>query len=333
MASETPKPAAAKPAASAKLQLKDYKEDVHNDWCPGCGDFGILNALQMALHELQLAPHKTAVFSGIGCSGKTPHYVKAYGIHTLHGRVMPFAQGAKLANPEMEIVAVGGDGDGYGIGAGHFMAAGRRNVDMAYIVFDNGVYGLTKGQASPTLKYGLKTKSLPAPNILDGVNPLALALSAGYTWIGRGYAYDIKGLKELMKKAVLHKGLALLDVLQPCPTYNNLHTKDWYGGADRNNQPRVYTLAEKGYDGRVRDPTNHDEVLAKKAQAFAKSEEWGDAIPIGVFYEVELPTYEERLASRIPDYLENPPAKRAIGDAQGKPATDIRHLIEDLRVL
>jgi 2-oxoglutarate ferredoxin oxidoreductase subunit beta len=340
MASETPKPAGAPPAratapaGAVKLTVKDFKEDVHNDWCPGCGDFGILNALQMALADLQLAPHRTAVVSGIGCSGKTPHYVKTYGVHTLHGRMLPFAQGAKLANPELEIIGVGGDGDGYGIGAGHFVGAGRRNVDMAYIVFDNGVYGLTKGQASPTLKRGVKTKSLAAPNINDGINPLALALSAGYTWIGRGYSYDIKGLKELMKQAIAHKGLALLDVLQPCPTYNNLQTKEWYGGEDKpNKQPRVYKLEDRGFDGRVKDPTDEAEIGQKKAQAFLKSMEWGDDIPTGVFFQIELPTYEERLQDRIPDYLEHPPASKVPGDAQGKPTTDVRHLIDALRVV
>ena len=134
------------------LKLADYKTNVHNDWCPGCGDFGIVNALQMALAEMGIERDKATIFSGIGCSGKTSHYINTYGVHTLHGRVLTFAQGGKIANPEMTVVAVGGDGDGLGIGAGHFVAAGRRNVDMTYIIFDNGVYGLTKGQASPTLK-------------------------------------------------------------------------------------------------------------------------------------------------------------------------------------
>ena len=177
-----------------KLNLADYKTDVHNDWCAGCGDFGILNAIQMALVDMQIPRHRTAIFSGIGCSGKTPHFVNTYGIHTLHGRVLPFAIGAKLANPEIQIIAVGGDGDGLGIGAAHFVNSGRRNVDMAYIIFDNAVYGLTKGQASPTLKLGLKTKSLPNPNINQGINPIALALVSGFTFIARGYSYDVKHL-------------------------------------------------------------------------------------------------------------------------------------------
>src|SRR5574338_1075444 len=154
--------------------VADYKTEVHNDWCPGCGDFGIVSAIQMALAEMEIPRHKAAVFSGVGCSGKTSHYLNVYGVHTLHGRVLPFAQGAKLANPEMTIVAVGGDGDGLGIGAGHFVAAGRRNVDMTYLIFNNGVYGLTTGQASPTLRLGEKTKSILNRNVNQAFNPIGL---------------------------------------------------------------------------------------------------------------------------------------------------------------
>ena len=134
------------------LKLADYKTSVHNDWCPGCGDFGILSAIQMSLAELQIPMHKATIFSDIGCSGKTPHFIHTYGIHTLHGRVLPFAQGAKLCNPELTVLAVGGDGGGLGIGAGHFVSAGRRNVDMVYIMFNNAVYGLTKGQGGSDVK-------------------------------------------------------------------------------------------------------------------------------------------------------------------------------------
>jgi 2-oxoglutarate ferredoxin oxidoreductase subunit beta len=147
------------------LKMTDYRTKVFVDWCPGCGDYGILAALQMTLAELQLPHYKVAVFSGIGCHAKMPHFINAYGIHTLHGRTLPFAIGAKLANPELEVIAVGGDGDGLGIGVGHFVNTGRRNIDITYLIHDNGVYGLTKGQASPTLKLGLQTKSLPKPNI------------------------------------------------------------------------------------------------------------------------------------------------------------------------
>ena len=212
------------------LKLADYKTDVHNDWCPGCGDFGIVNAIQMALSEMDIERDQAAIFSGVGCSGKTSHYINTYGVHTLHGRVLPFAQGAKVANPEMTVIAVGGDGDGLGIGAGHFVAAGRRDIDMTYIVFDNGVYGLTKGQASPTLKLWEKTKSLPKPNMNYSVNPIGLAITSGYTFVARGYSYDIRHLKDLIKQAVRHKGISFLDVLQPCPTYNDINTRDWYAG-------------------------------------------------------------------------------------------------------
>src|SRR3970040_1850891 len=170
------------------LKPADFQTDVHNDWCPGCGDFGILKAIQMTLAELKYAPHNVAMVSGIGCSAKTVHYINTYGIHTLHGRALPVAMGVKLANPALEVVVVSGDGDGLGIGAGHFVSAGRRNMDICYIIFDNGVYGLTKGQASPTLKLGVKTKSLPHPNVNDAVNPLWLALASGATFGGRGYS-------------------------------------------------------------------------------------------------------------------------------------------------
>jgi 2-oxoglutarate/2-oxoacid ferredoxin oxidoreductase subunit beta len=319
------------------LKLSDYKTDVHNDWCPGCGDFGILNAIQMALADLQVPPHRTIIFSGIGCSGKTPHFIKTYGIHTLHGRVLPFAQGAKLANPELEVIAVGGDGDGLGIGAGHLVSAGRRNVDMVYIIFNNAVYGLTKGQAAPTLKLGMKTKSLPQPNVNNSVNPIALTLVAGFTFLARGYSYDVRHLKELIKKAVAHKGLAFIDVLQPCPTYNDINTKEWFQGLDNIDpkggkaMPRMYKLEETGYDGEVHSP---DEINQKMSQVIEKSNEWGNKIPIGIFYQNEhVPTYQERITARIPDYMENPPAMQQIADNEGKTVTNIDKLLADLQVV
>lgn len=318
------------------LKLTDYKTEVHNDWCAGCGDFGILNAIQMALADMQVPSHSATIFSGIGCSGKTPHFINTYGIHTLHGRVLPFAQGAKLSNPNLEVIVVGGDGDGLGIGAGHFVSAGRRNVDLLYIVFDNGVYGLTKGQASPTLKLGLKTKSLPQPNVNNSVNPISLALIAGFTFIARGYSYEVRHLKELIKKGIQHKGLAFLDVLQPCPTYNDINTKEWFQGLDNidpntgRQMPRTYKLEDTGYDGVIHSDDNLDSKMAKVIE---KSNEWGDEIPIGIFYQNEyIPTYEDRIASRIDNYLTNPPAKQNISDSQKKPISTISKILEDLRV-
>ena len=318
------------------LKLADYKTDVHNDWCPGCGDFGIVNAIQMALMDMQIPRHKAAIFSGIGCSGKAAHFIHTYGIHTLHGRVLPFAQGAKLCNPDLEVLAVGGDGDGLGIGAGHFVSAGRRNVDMVYIIFNNGVYGLTKGQAAPTLKLGMKTKSLAQPNANNSVNPISLALVSGFTFIARGYSYDVRHLKELIRRAIEHKGLAYIDVLQPCPTYNDINTREWYQGLDnidaetQRQMPRTYKLEETGYDGTVH---KEDQVDIKVGQVIQKSNEWGNRIPLGVFYQNEhVPTYQERILSRIDSYMENPPATQTISDQNKKPLANIQNLLDALRV-
>ncbi len=318
------------------LKLADYRTQVSIDWCPGCGNFGILTAVQSALADLQLEPSRVAIFSGIGCHAKLPHFMNANGIHTLHGRSLPFAIGAKLANPGLEVIAVGGDGDGLGIGAGHFVNAGRRNVDMTYLIHDNGVYGLTKGQASPTLRLGIKTKAIPKPNINQGINPIALALVAGYTFIARSYAYDVRHLKEILKMAIAHKGMALVVIQQPCPTYNDINTKEWYGGEDRIDPstgkpvPRLYKLEETGHDGVVR---KSDEAFPKIVAALTKAEEWGDRIPIGLFYQNELvSTYQERITERIPDYLENPPAKQVISDAEGRPLTSLRKMLEELKV-
>lgn len=318
------------------LKLADYRTPLFNDWCPGCGNFGILTALQMALVDLQLPPSGVVIFSGIGCHGKTPHWINAYGVHTLHGRALPFAIGAKLANPALEVIVHSGDGDGLGIGAGHFVNTGRRNIDMTYIIHDNGVYGLTKGQASPTLKLGAQTKALPKPNINEGINPIALALASGYTFIARSYAFDVAHLKETIKKAIQHRGMALVVIQQPCPTYNNINTKDWYSGEDRRDPatgkpvPRVYKLEETGYDGIVRSP---EEILQKSVAALTKSQEWGDRIPMGVFYQNELvSTYQDRIAHRIAGYHEAPPAKQVISDAEGKPVTSIAKMLDELKV-
>ena len=287
-------------------KLADYKTDVHNDWCPGCGDFGIVNALQMALAEMGIERDKATIFSGIGCSGKT-----------------------------LELV-FGGDGDGLGIGAGHFVAAGRRNIDMTYIIFDNGVYGLTKGQASPTLKLGEQTKSLPSPNTNSDVNPIGLAVASGFTFVARGYSYDVRHLKDLIVKAVKHKGLAFLDVLQPCPTYNDVNTRDWYTGVDLANDSmerhsRIYKLEDTDFDPTV-NYAGEVEVNEKLSQALIKSLEWGDKIPTGVFYQNELVSpFSTRLTDKIPNYLENPPAKQIISDT-GSPNTDISKILDSLDV-
>jgi 2-oxoglutarate ferredoxin oxidoreductase subunit beta len=318
------------------LKPAEFKTDVHNDWCPGCGDFGIVNAIQMALANMGVQRDKTTIFSGIGCSGKTSHFINTYGVHTLHGRVLTFAQGAKIANPEMTVIAVGGDGDGLGIGAGHFVAAGRRNVNMTYIIFDNGVYGLTKGQASPTLKLGEKTKSLPSPNTNSNVNPIGLAIASGFTFVARGYSYDVRHLKDLIIQAVKHPGLSFLDVLQPCPTYNDLNTRDWYAGTDlmdeaQKRHSRIYKLEDTAYEPTVHYDTEI-ETNEKLSQALIKSLEWGNKIPTGVFYKNENTTpYTVRIRDHIPNYLENPPAKQNISK-NGFSNTDISKILDSLEV-
>lgn len=292
------------------LKAAQYKTELHPDWCPGCGDFGIVNAVQQALAELQLPPWETFFFSGVGCSGKSPHYINVYGAHTLHGRVLPYAIGAKLANPKLTVIAAGGDGDGYGIGAGHFVHAGRRNLDLTYVVFNNEVYGLTKGQASPTLAKGAQPKSLPLPNINQAINPLAVALATGYTFIARSYAYDAKHLKSTIAAAIQHKGMALVDVLQPCPTYNDLHPKEYYSEKVEKNGmevPRVYYLEAEGYNGVVSDPNNLDEITEKKLKAFQKMYTAEEQVALGVYYQVQLPTYEDGLKQNLPLLRESTP--------------------------
>jgi 2-oxoglutarate ferredoxin oxidoreductase subunit beta len=316
-------------------KASDYKTSVYVDWCPGCGDFGILSALQMALAELGIEPHKAVIVSGIGNSGKTPHFVKANGVHTLHGRLLPFAMGIKVANPDLEVIGVGGDGDGLGIGAGHFVNAGRRNLDMTYLIYNNGVYGLTKGQASPTLRLGMKTKALPKPNINEAVNPVALAITAGYTFVARSYSFDVMHLKNVIKQGIQHKGLALVDCLQPCPTYNDINTKEWFAGEDRKDpktgkaQSRLYKLDDTGFD-----PVVHEwgEDFKKKVAGLEKAQEWGDRIPIGIFYRNELePTFQQRLINRIPFYMEKPPAKQHLKDENHLSTIDLSEFLDDLK--
>jgi 2-oxoglutarate ferredoxin oxidoreductase subunit beta len=243
-------------------------------WCPGCGDYGVLKALQTALAELNIDPKDVVVVSGIGCSSDLPGFVSTYGFHGLHGRTLPVATGIKLANPELKVIITGGDGDGYAIGAGHFLHTMRRNLDLTYIVMDNQVYGLTTGQTSPTSVKGHKTKSTPYGNPEPPFNPIAVAIVSGATYVARGFSGAINHLTELIRGGIEHKGFALIDVFSPCVTYNKLNTYNWF-------RERVYNLQEEGHD------------TSSMEEALAKALEWGDRIPIGLFYKVQRPTYEE----------------------------------------
>ncbi len=245
-------------------------------WCPGCGDFGILTALKQAIAGLNLNPKDVVIASGIGCSGKLPHYIKTYGIESIHGRGLAAATGAQLANPRLTVMAVGGDGDGYGIGLNHFIQTVRRNVNITYLVHDNMVYGLTKGQTAPTALKGTKTPSTPHGSIEVPINPLALALAAKGTFVARGYAGNINHLAKLIMEGIKHNGFALIDIFQPCISYNPTQTFDFYN-------PKVYDLQTTKYDY-----TNFEE-------ASKKVWEWGDKIPIGIFYKEERTTYSDEL--------------------------------------
>ena len=240
----------------------------------GCGDFGVLAAFEKALVDLQIQPHNIVTISGIGCSSKLPGYINTYGMHTLHGRALAVATGVKLANHELTVVVTGGDGDGFGIGAGHFVHTMRRNVDMTYVTMDNQIYGLTTGQASPTSMMGQKTKSTPTGVIENPLDPIALALACGATYIARGFSGDVKHMADLIANGIQHKGFAFVDALSPCVTYNKINTFDWF-------RQRVYKLESSGHD-----PTNI-------TLAWERALEWGDKIPIGLFYRAEKPSYEE----------------------------------------
>jgi len=256
------------------LRIEDFKGEVEPDWCPGCGDFGVLRAVQSAAAGLGIAPHELMIVSGIGCSSNLPGFVHAYGLHSLHGRALPVATGVKLANPDLTVLVTGGDGDGFGIGAGHLVHAARRNVRLTYLVMDNSIYGLTTGQTSPTSGLGMKTKSTPAGNAEQPLNPLRLALAAGASFVARGFSGDPVHLAELVKKALQHRGFALVDVFSPCVTYNKVNTFPFY-------KQRVYKLDEKAHDA------------TSLPAAMERAQEFGERIPIGVLYAVERPTYEQ----------------------------------------
>lgn len=244
-------------------------------WCPGCGNFAILKAFKDAMLELGMEPHRLTIVSGIGQAGKFPHYVRCNTFNGLHGRTLPAATGMRLANHEMTVFAVAGDGDCYGEGGNHLMHAMRRNIGVKLFVHDNQVYGLTKGQASPTSEEGMVTKNMPFGALSEQMNPVSLAVALDCSFVARGFAGDTEHLKGLVKEAVNHKGFCLVDILQPCVTFNRINTYDWY-------RQRVYRL-DDAYDP------------GDRVEAFRKALEWGERIPIGVIYRNIRPTFEERI--------------------------------------
>ncbi len=285
--------------------MADLKGRVEPDWCPGCGDFGVLAAVQKALVELQIPQHEVCTISGIGCSSNFPGFIETYGMHTLHGRALPVATGVKMANHGLTVLVTGGDGDGFGIGCGHLVHSMRRNVDLTYIVMDNQIYGLTTGQTSPTSRMAMKTKSTPYGNVENPVNPIALALAAGATYVARGFSADQKHLTELIKKGIEHKGFSLIDVFSPCVTFNHDNTVQWF-------RPRVK---------RLEDDPNYD--ASSLNAAMEKAQIWGEEIPIGRFFELTgQPSLEE-----MEPVLELGPLVR---QSYQIPAEKARRFIEEL---
>jgi 2-oxoglutarate ferredoxin oxidoreductase subunit beta len=258
------------------IRIKDYESSYKNQWCPGCGNFGILEAMKAALVSLKIPPDQLLIVSGIGQAAKTPHFLKCNMFHALHGRALPLATGAKMANHNLKILVNSGDGDCYGEGGNHFMHAIRRNVDLTLLVHNNKTYGLTKGQASPTSDFGMVTPLQLHGVISESFNPLAVALSLGAGFVARGFSGNMEHLSRLIQEGISHKGFSLIDILQPCVSYNRINTYDWY-------KKKVYDLFEENYV-----PDNFEKAMNLARQ-------WDEKIPIGIIYKEEKPTFTDRI--------------------------------------
>ena len=287
--------------------VKDFSNNVRPTWCPGCGDFGIWNALKRALVDAGLEPEQVMVVTGIGCGSKTPDYMHVPGLNGLHGRTLALATGYKLANHTMKVVAVHGDGDGYSMGANHFIQTIRRNISVLDIVQNNHVYGLTKGQYSPTSRNGFVTKTSPDGAIERPMNPLALAISQGATFVARGFALDIAQLSKLIIAGLNHRGYALIDVMQVCVSFNRSMSYEWY-------RENVYQVADANHD-----PSNRDAALQVAFQYPGSGK-----IPLGIIYQDEsVPSYEEMVPTLKTSSLAAQPLHT-------RPAADYYQLLEEM---
>ena len=262
-----------------ELSPKEYKSSVTPVWCPGCGDYAVLNSTYKAISQLGLDPEQTVFVSGIGCSSRLPYFVDTYAMHTLHGRALPVAAGGKLGNPELEVICVGGDGDGLSIGGGHFPHTARKNTDITYIMMDNSVYGLTKCQVSPTSDEGMKTKTTPHGSFDNPINPIALALTYGATFVAQAFAGKPKDCAEIIQKAIAHEGFSYVNILSPCPTFNSINTAASYKESTKP-LPEGYTP-----DSRV------------KALEIAMGPEARDLM--GIYYQERTPTLIEKIDALI----------------------------------
>ena len=259
-----------------KVATKDYDNDVPIAWCPGCGNFSILKALKQALVEMQLRPHEIVLVSGIGQAAKLPHYLRCSFFNGLHGRALPVATAIRIANSDLPVIVIGGDGDTYGEGGNHFIHALRRNINLTLITHNNQVFGLTRGQASPTTERGFVTQVQTHGVFLTPLNPVTMAIAFEVPYVARGFAGNAKHLTDLIKEAISSKGFSLVDVFQPCVSYDRVHTFEWYN-------KRVYDLNDSGHDTQ--------DLMA----AIQKSKEWGEQFPIGIFYKnPEKLSYEQQ---------------------------------------
>ncbi|MGB9697980.1 MAG: 2-oxoacid:ferredoxin oxidoreductase subunit beta [Thermodesulfobacteriota bacterium] len=280
------------------VNLDDFG-NYETAWCPGCGNFSILRAVKNALVSLQLAPYQVLFVSGIGQAAKTPHYLNVNLFDGLHGRALPVATGAKIANPQLTVIVESGDGCTYGEGGNHFLAALRRNIDLTLLVHNNQVYGLTKGQASPTSDWGFITKAQPTGVRSAPFNPISIAVAMRASFVARGFAGFEEHLTELIKQAITHKGFSLVDILQPCVSFNKVNTFSWY-------KKRCQQLP-LDYD-----PTNWAEAMKTAAK-------WGELIPIGIIYRQERPTFTELLpvwqsGSLVGQELDKTKFKKILGE-------------------
>ncbi|SCU34130.1 2-oxoglutarate ferredoxin oxidoreductase subunit beta [Mammaliicoccus lentus] len=257
--------------------FKDFRNNVKPNWCPGCGDFSVQVAIQKAAANVGLEPEEVAIITGIGCSGRLSGYVNSYGLHSIHGRSLPLAQGVKMANKDLTVIASGGDGDGFAIGMGHTIHALRRNMDMTYIIMDNQIYGLTKGQTSPSSAKGFVTKTTPKGNIEQNVAPLELALSSGATFVAQSFSSDIKELTHIIEEAINHKGFSFVNVFSPCVTYNKINTYDWF----KENLTKLADIED--YD------------FSNKNQAIQTVMDKESMITGIIYQDKETPSYEQQL--------------------------------------
>lgn len=257
--------------------FKDFRNSVKPNWCPGCGDFSVQAAIQKSCANVGLEPEELAVITGIGCSGRLSGYINSFGVHSIHGRALPMAQGVKMANQELTVIASGGDGDGYAIGMGHTIHSIRRNIDLTYVVMDNQIYGLTKGQTSPSSAHGFVTKTTPHGSIEKNVSPLELAITSGATFVAQSFSSDIKELTAIIEAAINHKGFAFVNVFSPCVTYNKVNTYDWF-------KENLVSLNDiEGYD-------NKDKI-----QALNTVVEHNGLVTGIIYQDTETPSYAEQL--------------------------------------